>query len=255
MQDGSMLIAQISDTHILARSSDDVVGAKRADNLRRCVADINRQRVDAVIHTGDSVHHGAPEEYAHLREIVAELEAPLFLTPGNRDRHPALRAAFDTFQYLPRNGDFLHYAIDDYALRLVALDSVAAGERKGVFCSERLAWLNETLAREPKKRTVLFIHHPPFDIGDEYVGGYRRSRDAEDLAETVRRHPQVERLLCGHVHWSHRESWGGTIATTMPSVAVDLRKGVDPALEDAPLYVLHSFSQARGLVSRTRIAS
>jgi 3',5'-cyclic AMP phosphodiesterase CpdA len=250
-----MIIAQISDTHILAASPDDAIGTKRAENLRRCVADINRQGVDAVIHTGDSVHHGTADEYAHLSEILAELEPPLFLTPGNRDRHQGLRAAFRHLRYLPRNGDFLHYAIEDFALRLVALDSVAAGERKGVFCAQRLAWLEETLAREPKRRTILFIHHPPFDIGDHYVGGYRRSQDAEELAATVRRHAQVERLLCGHVHWFHRESWGGTIATTMPSVAVDLRKGVDPAFEDAPLYVLHSFSRARGLVSQARVVT
>ena len=82
-----MIIAQISDTHILARSSTDPLAAKRAENLRRCVADINRQGVDAVIHTGDSVHHGTAEEYAHLAGILAELKPPLFLTLGNRDRH------------------------------------------------------------------------------------------------------------------------------------------------------------------------
>ena len=137
-----MIIAQISDTHILANSSDDDLAAKRADNLRRCVADINRQAVDAVIHTGDSVHHGTADEYAHLSEILSELRAPLFLTPGNRDRHDGIRTAFNDLRYFPRRGHFLHYAIEDYPVRLVALDSVSAGERKGVFCKQRLAWLD-----------------------------------------------------------------------------------------------------------------
>ena len=248
-----MIIAQISDTHILAKSSKDIVGANRGDDLRRCVADINRQGVDAVIHTGDSVHHGTADEYAHLSEILAELRAPIFFTPGNRDSHDGIRAAFGDLRYLPRSGDFLHYAIDDYPIRLVALDSVSAGERKGVFCERRLSWLEETLAREPDRPTVLFIHHPPFDVGDHYVGGYRQMRDAENLAAVVSRHPQVERLLCGHVHRFHRESWAGTIATIMPSVAVDLRKDVDAALEDTPLYVLHTWSRATGLVSRMQV--
>jgi 3',5'-cyclic AMP phosphodiesterase CpdA len=248
-----MIIAQISDTHILAKSSKDTLGASRAHDLRRCVADINRQGVDAVIHTGDSVHHGTADEYAHLGEILSELRAPLFLTPGNRDRHDGIRAAFNDLRYLPRSGDFLHYAIEDYPLRLIALDSVSAGERKGVFCERRLVWLEETLARRPDRATVLFIHHPPFDVGDHYLGGYRQMRDAEELAVVVRRHPQVERLLCGHVHRFHRESWAGTTATIMPSVAVDLRKGIDPALEDAPLYVLHHWSQGGGLVGQMRV--
>jgi 3',5'-cyclic AMP phosphodiesterase CpdA len=250
-----MVIAQISDTHILARSSDDAAGASRAENLRRCIADINRQGVDVVVHTGDGVHQGMAEEYAHLREILAELDAPVFLTPGNRDRHDAMRAAFDHLSYLPRNGDLLHYVVEDYPIRLVALDSVAAGERKGVFCAQRLAWLEETLAREPDRPTILFIHHPPFDIPQDYVGGYRRPQDAEDLAAVVSRHPQVARLLCGHVHCLHREPWGGTVATTMPSVAVDLRKGVDAAIETAPLYLLHVASSDGGLVSQTRVVT
>ena len=248
-----MVIAQISDTHILSKSSDDVAGASRAENLRRCIADINRQGVDVVIHTGDGVHNGTAEEYAHLREIVAELEAPLFMVPGNRDRHAALRAAFDDLAYLPRNGDLLHYVVEDFPFRLVGLDSVAAGERKGVFCAQRLAWLEETLAREPDRPTILFMHHPPFDIAEHYVGGYRRPQDAGDLAAVVGRHPQVTRLLCGHVHCFHREPWGGTVATTMPSVAVDLRKEVDAAIEAAPLYLMHVASSDGGLVSHMRV--
>lgn len=248
-----MIIAQITDTHILARSSTDPVGAKRAENLRQCVADINRQGVDAVIHTGDSVQHGTADEYAHLAEILAELEAPLFLTPGNRDRKEGIRAAFPDLPYLSKSGDFLHYAIEDYPMRLVALDSVDPGEGKGVFCERRRAWLEDTLAREPKRPTVLFIHHPPFDIEDHYVGGYRRSEDRRELAAIVTHHPQVGRLLCGHVHCFHRISWGGTIATTMPSVAVDVRKRVEKALGQTPLYVLHVASETDGLVTRTRV--
>lgn len=250
-----MIIAQISDTHIMARSSDDEAGARRAENLRRCVADINRQGVDLVIHTGDSVHNGLAEEYAHLREILAGLDAPLFLVPGNRDRREALRAAFDDLAYLPKTGDLLHYAIDDYSIRLVALDSIAAGERKGVFSTERLAWLEETLAQAPDRPTILFMHHPPFDIGDHYVGGYRRPQDAEDLAAVVSRHPQVTRLLCGHVHCAHRTPWGGTVATTMPSVAVDLRKEVDPALDGMPVYFLHVAADDGSLESRMQVAA
>jgi 3',5'-cyclic AMP phosphodiesterase CpdA len=248
-----MIIAQISDTHILAKSCDQAVGKSRAENLRRCVADINRQGVDAVIHTGDSVQHGTAEEYAHLREILAELKMPLFITPGNRDSQAALRAAFNDFSYLPRNGDLLHYVVEDYPVRLIALDSVAAGERKGVFRPQQLAWLEEALARKRDRRTILFIHHPPFDISPHYLDGYRRREDAENLAGLVSRHPEVEQLLCGHVHCFHREPWGGTIAMSMPSVAVDLRKEVDDAIGEEPLYLLHVVSNDSGLVSQTRI--
>ena len=89
-----MIIGHISDTHILAPASDHPAAQLRADCLRRCIADINRQQPDVVIFTGDTVQHGEPEEYAHLRELLAPLQAPLYLIPGNRDDNAALRSAF-----------------------------------------------------------------------------------------------------------------------------------------------------------------
>ena len=251
-----MLIAQISDTHILVPDADHPAAGRRADNLRRCVADINRLRPDAVVFTGDTVQHGRPEEYAQLRALLAPLEPPLYVIPGNRDDRGALRAAFADRTYLPADGGFLHYTVEDYALRLVALDSTSPGERKGVFCPARQAWLDEVLNGDAGRPTVLSIHHPPFDIEDHYIGGYRRPEEAEALAAVVGRHPRGARLMCGHVHWSSETPWAGTVATTMPSVAVDVRKGIDEtAARERPIYLLHRLSDTAAPVSEARMVA
>ena len=104
----------------------------RAQCLAACVDDINRQRPDAVIFTGDTTQHGQPAEYARLRELLDPLLPPLYLVPGNRDDNAALRDAFRDKAYLPQQGECLHYAVDVDGARLVGLDSTAAGERKGV---------------------------------------------------------------------------------------------------------------------------
>lgn len=246
-----MLIAQISDTHILAQESEHPSAELRADCLRRCVADINRHQPDAVIFTGDTVQHGQPEEYGRLRELLASLEAPLYLIPGNRDDKNEMRAAFSDCAYLPETGEFLHYVIEDYDTRFVGIDSTLAGERKGRFCESRQAWLDKTLKEKPDRATLLFIHHPPFDVGDHYVDGYRRPEEAAALEHIVNRQPQVTGLLCGHVHWPVTREWAGTQARIMPSVAVDVRKGIDETeARGRPIYMLHRVSRAAGLVSQ-----
>ncbi|MDH3430364.1 MAG: phosphodiesterase [Gammaproteobacteria bacterium] len=248
-----MLIAQISDTHILARASEYPAAQLRADCLRDCVADINLQRPDAVIFTGDTVQHGQPDEYARLRDLLAPLQAPLYMIPGNRDDKSALRRVFDDIPF-PSDGEFLHYTVEGHDHRLVAIDSTSPGERKGVFCAERQAWLEKTLSDQPDRATLLFIHHPPFDIDDHYIGGYRRPEEAAALEAVVSRHSQVEAMLCGHVHCPVRRDWAGTLASVMPSVAVDVRKGVDEAeAREAPIYMLHRLSDATGIVSDTRM--
>ena len=250
-----MLIAQISDTHILDESSDHPAARLRADCLARCVADINRQQPDAVVFTGDTVQHGRAEEYARLRELLAPLEAPLYPVPGNRDDKYALRTAFADLACLPPGGDFLHYVVEDHEPRLVAIDSTSPGERKGVFCPARQAWLEEILSEQPDRPTLLFLHHPPFDVGDHYIGGYRRPEEAAALEGLVRRNPQIIGFLCGHVHWPVERRWAGTQARIMPSVAVDVRKGVDETeARQRPIYLLHRLSAGRGLVSRFRTA-
>jgi len=249
-----MLIAQISDTHILARASDHPAVQLRAECLRRCVANINRLQPDAVVFTGDTVQHGQPDEYAQLRELLAPLAAPLYVIPGNRDDKSALRTAFSDHLHLRGNSDFLHYVVEDFPVRLVAIDSTSPGERKGVFCRARQDWLDEVLSEQRNRPTLLFIHHPPFDVDDHYIGGYRRPEESIALADIVSRHPQVEGMLCGHVHWPVKQDWAGTVARIMPSVAVDLRKGIDEteALE-RPIYMLHRISEEAGLVSQERM--
>ena len=251
-----MLIAQISDTHILAPGSEHPAAERRAENLACCVADINRQKPDAVIFTGDTVQHGQPEEYARLRALLAPLDAPLYVIPGNRDDNDALRSAFSDKAYLPANGGFLHYTVDEHPVRIVAIDSTDPGERKGVFCPQRQAWLDDVLGAAPERQTILLIHHPPFDIDDHYIGGYRRPEEAAALASVVGRHPQVARLICGHVHCPTEQPWAGTVATTMPSVAVDVRKGIDEdEAKQRPIYLLHRLSDAGDPVSEARTAA
>jgi 3',5'-cyclic AMP phosphodiesterase CpdA len=248
-----LLIAQISDTHILAPASEHPAAELRARCLLDTVADINRQRPDAVVFTGDTVQHGQPAEYARLRELLAPLDAPLYLVPGNRDDKGALREAFGDLACLPNTGEFLQYAIEDHEIRLVGIDSTQAGERKGRFCADRQAWLAATLGEQPERPTLLFIHHPPFDVDDHYVGGYRHAGEASALEGIVSRQDQVVAMLCGHVHWPVERAWAGTEARIMPSIAVDVRKGIDEdKSRGRPIYLLHRLSREHGLVSSFR---
>jgi 3',5'-cyclic AMP phosphodiesterase CpdA len=250
-----VLIAQISDTHILAYGSDHAAADLRADCLRQSIADVNRQRPDAVIFTGDTTQHGRPDEYARLRELLAPLEAPLYLVPGNRDAKTEMRAAFGDYAYMQQAGEFLQYSIDDYDVRFIGIDSTLVGERKGRFCKKRQAWLDETLGERPDCPTLLFIHHPPFDVDDHYVGGYRRPGEATVLEDIVSRHLQVIGLLCGHVHWPVKRQWAGTEARIMPSIAVDVRKGIDEtSVRELPIYLLHRLPGETGIVSQGRVA-
>jgi 3',5'-cyclic-AMP phosphodiesterase len=136
-----MLIAQISDMHVKAPGELLYRRIDTAAYLAQAVAHIMAldPRPDVALATGDLVEAGKPEEYAHLRQLLAPLAMPVHLIPGNHDAREALREVFADHAYLPKSG-FLHYTIESYPVRLVALDSLVPGKTHGELCNERLDW-------------------------------------------------------------------------------------------------------------------
>jgi 3',5'-cyclic AMP phosphodiesterase CpdA len=252
-----MLIGQISDLHIKANGKLSYRVVDTAGMLARCVEHVRalKQRPDVLLVTGDLVDFGKPEEYATLKALLAPLPMPYYLIPGNHDERGALRDAFPEHGYLRQWGPFVQYAIDDWPVRLVALDTVIPGQSGGELCVDRLAWLEATLAAQPRKPTIVVMHHPPFRTG---IGHMDRMglADASGLAAVIARNPQVERVLCGHLHRPIQVRFAGTIASTCPSpahqVALDLdREAPSRFVMEPPAYQIHQWSAATGMVSHT----
>ena len=138
-----MMIAQLTDTHLLSLRSAQPLACRRAEDLRRCVADINRLNPlpDAVIHTGDLTHEGDPEAYALARDIVSELVPPFYPIPGNCDNRVALADTFGDAVLMPMHGAFVQYAVDEFPLRLVGLDTQGTIGHDGDYDDERMGEL------------------------------------------------------------------------------------------------------------------
>jgi 3',5'-cyclic-AMP phosphodiesterase len=254
-----MLIAQITDFHIKARGKLAYRVVDTASCLATAVATVAAldPGPDIVVATGDLTDFGRPEEYELLRELLAPLLQPVYLIPGNHDEREAMRHAFGGDGYLPATG-FLNYTIEGHPLRLVALDTVIPGEAGGRLCDERLRWLDRTLAAAPEHPTVIIMHHPPFATGINHMDQIGLD-GAEKFADVVVRHPQVERVLCGHLHRSIQALIGTrVIASTAPStahqVALDLRAdGPSRFMMEPPGYQLHLWRPETGVVSHTGV--
>jgi len=243
-----MLLAQISDLHVMPKGELAYGRVDTASMLRYAIEHLNRldPQPDVVLITGDLADKGQRTAYAHLREILAELKAPYYVIPGNHDKVAEFRLAFADQPYLPTTGEFILYAIETLPLRLVAIDSVVQGRTRGTLCDERLAWLDRTLAARPDAPTLVMMHHAPWVTGLKHFDEVGMDRSAE-LERVIARHPQVERVLCGHVHRSTQIRFGGTIASSCPSTAhaaaLDLRaNGLDSFTLEPPGFQLHRWA-------------
>lgn len=228
-----MLICQISDLHVRAGRTLADGRVDTAACLERCVATIGRldPQPDLVLATGDLVERGDPAEYALLAELLAPLRAPLYLLPGNHDERAALRAAFPAHRWMQGADPFIQYAIDDWPLRLLVLDTVVPGESGGALCAARLEWLERALAAQPRRPTLVAMHHPPFATGIGFMDRIGLA-DPAPFAAVIARHPQVERVACGHLHRSIVQRFAGTVASTCPSPAHSIALEIGPGRGD-----------------------
>ncbi len=252
-----MLILQITDTHIKVPGKLAYQRVDTAAMLRACVAEVARlvPRPDVVVLTGDLVDFGRPEEYAHLKELLAPLQIPSYVIPGNHDDREAMRQAFAADGYLPAQG-FLHYAIDRWPLRLIGLDTLIPKRGGGELCAERLAWLDATLTAKPAAPTLILMHHPPFATGIAHMDRAGLA-NAEGFTAIMAKHPQVQAILCGHLHRTIQAVVGGRRATTCPSpahqVALDLTAdGPSVFRMEPPGYMLHLWRDGH-LITHTAV--
>lgn len=250
-----MLIAHLSDPHLQPHGQ-----------LYQGLVDSNAMFLSAIQHlaaltpqpdlvllTGDVVDNGTPAEYAVAAEMLALIPQPVLVIPGNHDQRDAFRDCFGHHAYLARSGP-LHLAVGGQgAVRILGLDVTVPGAHHGDMDDAACLWLEQRLAEEPGRPTIIMMHQPPFDSGIPFIDAYCCRRGAR-MAAIVSRHPAVERILCGHVHRFMQLRFGGTMLVIAPStttaIALRLQDGAEPAsFVEPPAMLLHHWRPPAGLIT------
>jgi 3',5'-cyclic AMP phosphodiesterase CpdA len=249
------LLAQLTDLHIREPGRLAYGRLDTAPFLRQAVASIGRlkQQPDAVVLTGDLTDFGRADEYAHLADLLAPLPMPVYLMPGNHDDRDQLRRSFAAHTYLG-TCDYVQYSVSIGEIQLIALDSVEQGKSGGRLCQKRLDWLEMQLHEHAGRPVVIALHHPPFQTLIGHMDRIGLSEGAQALENLIAGHPQVERIICGHLHRTIYARFGRTVVSTAPSTAhqvcLDLDQDAPSAwVMEPPGFHLHAWSGAGRLVT------
>lgn len=249
-----MIIAQISDTHIAldAKGSD-----QRIADFERVIEDINQldPQPDVIVHTGDIVHNGLAEEYAIATNILAKAKAPVYAIVGNKDKRQPMREAFSGSGFLSKQSEFIDYVVDDFAVKLVMLDTLHPTSNLGDFCDQRLQNLHAMIKSDEAKPVAVFMHHPPCET---YVGPNLTHYENPDMMMKLRKAlsqaGQVISIFSGHVHRSTIGHVEDIQVVIMSAVATRLRWGeYSEHTKSRPTYDIHRFDKNAGFVTETRI--
>jgi len=250
-----MLIAQITDFHvgrIIETDNGPIDLFVRLQETVKHLISLNPQP-DLVVISGDISNHGNMEDYQRAKKLLDTMKLPYFVMPGNHDSRESLRTLFQADGYLPSDGKFLQYTIEQHPLRLIMLDSLEVGKHHCMLCEERLQWLNDKLAEDPEQPTLVFMHHPPIKLHLPYQDSMR-CFNGEKLENIITSHDQVLGVACGHTHRDSVANWAKTVLFVTPSATFSYGlemhpvEDINPRFEPACIRLFH-WSSDTGLVS------
>ena len=245
-----MLIGQITDIHLgFDPDNPAEFNRKRLDQVLRHLGEPHN-KPDFLLATGDLVDRGDGDSYRRLRNALSMCDYPVWPCLGNHDVRENFIAHFPE---IPVVDGFIQYEVDTGPLRLLFLDTLEEGRHGGSFCEIRARWLSDRLAEQPGKPVIIVMHHPPVEVGIEWMNTDPDEPWVTLFAKTIAGHTQIKSLICGHLHRPIVAAWNGTTVaicpSTAPQVALDLTP-IDPdrpdgrpmIIADPPAFALHRWN-------------
>lgn len=257
----NVLIAQVTDIHLgFDPDNAEEFNRKRLDRIIEDILALDPQP-DMLLATGDLIDRGDADSYRRLASAFAACPFPVHMALGNHDMRDTYNAQFPEPAFVD---GFLQYVVQAGPLRLIVLDTLEEGRHGGAFCEVRAQWLRDRLDEDSETPTVIVQHHPPVEVGIEWMNTHPEEPWVERLGRCLAGRPNIVAMLCGHVHRTIQTSWHGIpiavcpssapqVALNLATIDPDTPDGRDMIIADPPAYALHWWN-GRQLVSHVQTA-
>ena len=228
-------ILQLTDLHLMSDPQAELRGARTREIvepvLRHVRAGIEAGRwvFDRIVLTGDLAHDEQRDTYLYLRELLGDWLPRCVLIPGNHDDRALIREVFPEMEL--GDGPFVSFSLAAGSWQLIGIDSHVPGEVSGRVSDPQLEWLRQELARHAERPTVLFMHHPPFDVRSVWLDRIGLL-NADAFWETVRPAAQVRAVCAGHVHQQFESDRDSIRLLTSPSASLQFKPQCDELVLD-----------------------
>ncbi|KON86577.1 hypothetical protein AF332_06915 [Sporosarcina globispora] len=201
--------AVIADTHI------DPYSPHRSEYIKKIFSSFqSKDNPSFVLHLGDLVEAGLPEEYQEFHRIIPEnYRNRLYAVKGNHE------VRWDEWA-----GELFHdvvgksqYSFDFGGIHFIALDPTQLLQEPGYFTKDQLNWLEKDLKSIGQKTPIVVYLHYPIGDNNYYIS------NVEALFEMIESY-NVRMILTGHVHKEQMWMQNGCHIFSLP------------AAKDAPVF-------------------
>jgi len=235
-----MKFIHISDLH-LVEPGRKLWGFDPLARLDACLADISAHHGDAAFCaiSGDLAERGEIAAYQALKERLERFPLPTYLTLGNHDDR---KNFFAVFNDAPRDdAGFVQTATIHDGVSVLALDTLKGPPSSaGLYGEDRRTWLREQFERLGDTPAIIFMHHPPFDIGHDLMDLIKL--EDGDAFHRLLAGRNIKHLFFGHAHRPMSGQWRGISFSAVPSLAhqLPLAGGAVPTVysDEPPMYAV-----------------
>lgn len=231
----STRILQLTDLHVFRDPDARLKGIPTFHLLCDVVDYIKRsgEKFDFVIITGDHTHDELPESYSAVRQTLSPWLDKLFQVPGNHDDRAVLRSVFS--DRITGLGDGqINFTFQAGNWLCLGLDTHVPSSVPGQIDPEQIAWAKEQVSVLRPAMIGLFLHHPPVNVGSEWMDIIGLS-GKELLQAWFSEEPRIRFACCGHVHHEFQTRINQTDILTTPSTGIQFSpEGSKPTFVAAP---------------------
>ena len=220
-------LVQITDTHISTDIDEKFEGIDTTASLGRVIDKINALDTvpDAILLTGDLVHHADEAGYRKLLRQLFELKAPVFCLPGNHDDPVLMQTVLNNKNVSTEKSlDFNQWIV-------VMLNTWMPNSHSGRLPRTELTYLEQVLGDNADKSILVCLHHPPVKIGSPWMDAMMLE-NPESLFDIVDTKKQVRGILWGHIHQAFYLERGDIKLLGSPSTCVQFKPDTRQFMKD-----------------------
>ncbi len=191
---------------LILHASDLHFGKAAQNTIELFLAEIERQKPDLVVLSGDFTQVGSKAEFRAARDFIARITAPVFTVPGNHDipRFQTMERFFNPMQryrdYISPLPDSVYEDAQCFVVGINTARSVLPhwNWANGMISKEQIDFVHQNFRAAPNDKVRIFVcHHPLVNVKnapiDTVVWG---STELMQVLEDQ----QVDAVLTGHIH-------------------------------------------------------
>lgn len=188
-------LLQLTDLHITPHAGELMLGIDTESHFQQTLKDaVDRHGpFDLILLTGDLAQDPRADTYQRIGRHLRQYDAPCLCLPGNHDDLGLMQTHLNIGKISCDKQRILGNWL------ILALNSQKLDSPIGVLDDNELAFLERALQSHPNLPTLIAVHHHCVPSGSPWMDTMQIQNSGAFLA-TVKKHPQVKAVTCGHVH-------------------------------------------------------